>query len=121
MDLYRKIAMIRSEDDADDVTDELIDRYGDPPRQVNNLIAVALLRSTAAHNGVSEMTQKGNNLVFALNKFQLQRVSALCAAERWKGRVLFSAGEKPAITLRLKKGEDPLKFARLLMEDYGKV
>ena len=121
MDLYRRIALIRTEADADDMTDELIDRYGDPPRQVNNLIAVALLRSEAAACGVKEMLQKGNNLVFALHDFDLKRVSRLCGAERWKGRVLFSPGEKPALTLRLKKGEDPLKFARAIIEDYKKA
>ena len=44
MDLYRRIAAIRSEADADDLVDELIDRYGDPPRTVNNLISVASAR-----------------------------------------------------------------------------
>ncbi len=119
MDLYRKIALIRTEADADDVTDELIDRYGDPPRPVNNLIAVALLRSRCAENGITELTQKGSNVVFSLKEFDLRRVSALCGAERWKGRVLFSPGEKPALTLRLKKGEDPLKLSRVLVEDYA--
>ena len=121
MDLYRRIALIRTEADADDMTDELIDRYGDPPRQVNNLIAVALLRSQAAACGVKEITQKGSNLVFALHTFDLRPVSTLCGGERWKGRVLFSAGEKPALTLRLKKGEDPLKLARAMIEEYGKL
>ena len=49
MDLYRRIARIRTEEDADDMVDELIDRYGEPPRAVNNLISVALLRSAAAN------------------------------------------------------------------------
>ncbi len=120
MDLYRRIALIRSEEEADDLTDELIDRYGDPPRQVNNLIAVALLRSQAARCGVKELTQRGNNVVFSLEKFDLRRVSTLCAGERWKGRILFSAGEKPALTLRLKKGEDPLKWAGMMVEEYEK-
>ena len=57
MDLYRRIAAIRSEADADDVMDELIDRYGDPPRTVNNLISVALLRADAARNGISQIDQ----------------------------------------------------------------
>ena len=48
MDLYRRIARIRTSEDADDMTDELIDRFGDPPRTVNNLISVALLRGRAA-------------------------------------------------------------------------
>ena len=119
MDLYRRIALIRSEEDADDLTDELIDRYGDPPRQVNNLIAVALLRDQAARCGIRELTQKGSNVIFSLSSFDLRRVSTLCSQDRWKGRILFSAGEKPALTLRLKKGEDPLKFARLMVEDYA--
>lgn len=121
MDLYRRIALIRSEADADDLTDELIDRYGDPPRPVNNLIAVALLRADAARCGVSEISQKGNSLLFSLSSFDLRQVSGLCAQGRYQGRLLFSAGEKPALTLKLKKGEDPLKLARLLIEDYGKT
>jgi len=121
MDLYRRIAMIRSEQDAEDVTDELIDRYGDPPRQVNNLIAVALLRADAARNGISELTQRGSNLILFLRELNIRSLSSLCGNERWKGRVLFSAGEKPAVTLRLKKGEDPLTYARTFVEDYGKL
>ena len=61
--------------------DELIDRYGDPPRTVNNLISVALLRADAARNGISQIDQKGANLNFYLDQFDLQRVSA-CAAWR---------------------------------------
>ena len=44
MDLYRRIALLRSEADAAALTDELIDRFGDPPMSVNALILVALLR-----------------------------------------------------------------------------
>ena len=120
MDLYRRIAAIRSEADADDVMDELIDRYGDPPRTVNNLISVALLRADAARNGISQIDQKGANLNFYLDQFDLQRVSALCGLEKYRSRLLFSAGERPYLALRLKKGEDALKFGRRLVEDYAK-
>ena len=121
MDLYRRIAAIRSEADADDVMDELIDRYGDPPRTVNNLISVALLRADAARNGISQIDQKGANLNFYLDQFDLQRVSALCGLEKYRSRLLFSAGERPYLALRLKKGEDALKFGRKLVEDYAKT
>lgn len=119
MDLYRRIAAIRSEADADDVMDELIDRYGDPPRTVNNLISVALLRADAARNGISQIDQKGANLNFYLDQFDLQRVSVLCGLEKYRSRLLFSAGERPYLALRLKKGEDALKFGRRLVEDYA--
>ena len=121
MDLHRRIAAIRSEEDADDVTDELIDRYGDPPRTVNNLIAVALLRAAAARNGIGQIDQKGIRLNLYLARFDLQRVSALCGQERYGGRLLFSAGEKPYLSLKLKRGEDALKAAQKLVEDYGKT
>ena len=120
MDLYRRIARIRSEEEADDLVDELIDRYGDPPRQVNNLITVALLRATAAGLGITELTQRGANLNLTLGQVDFPRVSALCAQEKYKGRLLFSAGEKPYLSLRLKKGEDVLRLGQRLLEDYAK-
>ena len=120
MDLYRRIAAIRSEADADELMDELIDRYGDPPRNVNNLVSVALLRAEAAKNGVTQIKQQSTNLNFYLDGFDLRQVSALCALDKYRGRLLFSAGEKPYLALRLKKGEDPLKWGRKVMEDYEK-
>ena len=118
MDLYRRIARIRSESDADDLVDELIDRYGDPPRTVNNLISVALLRAAAAGCGISEIAQKGESLLFVLSQVDFGKVSALCGSTAYRGRLLFSAGEKPHLALKLKKGEDPLKLSSKLVEDY---
>ena len=118
MDLYRRIARIRSESDADDLVDELMDRYGDPPRTVNNLISVALLRAAAAGCGISEIAQKGERLLFVLSQVDFGKVSALCGSTAYRGRLLFSAGEKPHLALKLKKGEDPLKLSSKLVEDY---
>ena len=121
MDLYRRIAAIRSEEEADDLTDELIDRYGDPPRGVNNLIAVALMRAAAARCGISEIVQRGMSLQFVLSSFDLNRLSALCAQEKYRGRLLFSAGERPYLSLRLKKSDDPLKLGSRLVEEYART
>ena len=117
MDLYRRIARIRTSEDGDDMTDELIDRYGDPPRQVNNLISVALLRGRAAACSITEITQKAGSLTFALDRFQLEAIAAL--AGQYPGRMLFSPGDKPALTLKLKKGEDPLRSAAQVVERYA--
>jgi transcription-repair coupling factor (superfamily II helicase) len=119
MDLYRRIAKLRTEEEADDMVDELIDRFGDPPRPVNNLISVALLRGRAAQCGVSELSQKGLALNLTLQDFDLESISRLCGEDRYKGRLLFSAGEKPYLSLRLKKEEDVLKLAERLLADYA--
>ncbi|NLF35215.1 MAG: transcription-repair coupling factor, partial [Clostridiales bacterium] len=121
LDLYRRIARIRAEEDADDLTDELIDRYGDPPRQVNNLLSVALLRADAARCGITELSQKGNNLNVYLPAPDLQRVSSLCGQARYRSRLLFSAGEVPYLALRLQKNEDVLRAGRQLVADYAQT
>ena len=118
MDLYRRIARIRSEEEADDLVDELIDRYGEPPRPVNNLISVALMRAAAAAGGITDISQKNGCLLFTVPQFDLLRIGELCAQTRYKGRLLFSAGEKPYLSLHLRKGEDVLKAAQTLVEDY---
>ena len=121
MDLYRRIARIRTEEDADDVVDELVDRYGDPPRAVNNLISIALLRSQAAQCGFSDISQKGLVLTFTLQEFDLKHIAALSGVARFKGRILFSPGEKSALSLRLKPGEDVLVMGRKLVETYRQL
>jgi len=121
MDLYRRIAALRSEEEADDLVDELIDRYGEPPRPVNNLISVALMRAEAAAADISDIDQKNGCLLLTIPKFDLRTVSALCAGETYKSRLLFSTGEKPYLSLRLKKGEDPLRAARHLVRDYAQA
>ena len=113
MDLYRRIASIRSEEDGNDVVDELLDRYGDPPAGVMALISVALLRTEAGEAGISDIVQKGDHLNFLLRSLDLQKVSSLCAKSEYKGRLLFSAGEKPYLSLRIQKGEDALKQAQI--------
>jgi len=111
MDLYRRIAHIRTEEDADDMTDELIDRFGDPPRCVNTLIYIALLRGEAAAAGIAEIAQRAGRLVFTLYDFDMARVSALSADGVYRGRVKVEPGAKPAVSLRLKQGDRPLDAA----------
>ena len=119
MDLYRRIASIRRETDADDVLDELIDRFGDPPHQVIALINVALMRARAAALGFQEITQKGSSLTFLLRSIDFAAVSGICADKDLKKRVVFSAGDTPRLTMKLLSGEDPLKVAEAFVKKYA--
>ncbi len=119
MDLYRRIAAIRDESEADDLVDELIDRYGEPPRTVNNLISVALLRAAAAQAGVTDIAQKKGQLVFTLDHFELERFSALCADPKFKDRLLLIPGDVPRFTLRLRSGDEPLRTAQALISAFS--
>ena len=100
---------------------ELIDRYGEPPRTVNNLISVALLRAAAAQAGITDIAQKNGQLLFTLSQFHLEQFSQLCGVEKYKNRLLLTPGDVPRFTFRLRKGEDPLRAAQALVADYGEA
>ena len=119
MDLYRRMAAIRSDGDADDLLDEIVDRFGDPPRGVMNLVAVALLRARAAAAGITEISQKQGQLFFTLSSLDFAAVSGICAEPSFQKRVFFSAGSVPRLTWKLQKGEDPLKTAENFIARYA--
>ena len=112
MDLYRRIALVRTEEEADDLMDEIIDRFGDPPPQVHSLVQVALLRGEAGAVGVTDISQKNGALRFLLDDFDLERVSALYAQPQFKGRLRVDAGAKPGVTLKLKNRKRVIEEAR---------
>ena len=117
MDLYRRIAAIRTNDDASDLMDEMIDRYGEPPKPVLALLDVALLRSAAAKAGVSDITQKKDALRFTLAVFRPEALVHVCGLTKYKFRLTLSAGETPMLTLKLKPGANVLDTALELVED----
>ena len=121
MDLYRRIALIRTESDADDVLDELIDRFGEPPKEVTSLVRVALVRGEAGRAGISDITQKANVLRFTLADFDMERVSALYAQSRWKGRLKVEAAKKPVLALRLGPGARVLDEAAAFIADWAET
>ena len=101
MDVYRQIALLRSEEEADDLLDELIDRFGDPPPGVSSLIQIALLRGEAGKAGIVDISQKQGRLRFILREFSMEKVSALYASQPWHNRLRVEAGTKPCISLAI--------------------
>ena len=97
VDCYRKIAMIENDEDAYDVTDELIDRYGDVPRAVEGLIEVAKLRRIAQKMHLTEIIQSGDIMIFypeKTDKKTMERVSAV-GGKFGKDMMLNIATDKP--------------------------
>ena len=105
--IYRRIADIRSDDDALDVTDELIDRFGEPPAPVSGLIQVALVRNKAAADGITDIEQSGDTLRLYPRSLDMELASRL--AEKAGGALSVVPGdERPHYALRLGRGEQPL-------------
>ena len=106
LDIYRRIADIRTAEDALDVTDELIDRFGEPPASVNGLVQIALLRNRASALGIREIKQQGDALLLFRDGFDMKRIAELISAMR--GRVMVNAGTKPYVSVKVPAGKEPL-------------
>ena len=119
MDLYRRMAAIRSEEDAEDLLDEIVDRYGEPPKGVLNLIDIALLRANARAVGIKDIKQKAGDVYFTLTNLNFDAVSSLCAEPAYKNRLLFVATAKePTLRLKLATGVDSLKQSKVFIQHY---
>ena len=120
MDLYRRMAAIRCPEDADDLLDEIVDRYGEPPKGVLNLIDIALLRANARKLGIKDIKQKAGDVLFTLVNLNFDAVGNLCADPGYKNRVTFVANAKePTLRLKLAAGVDSLKQSKVFVERYA--
>ena len=119
MDIYRRIAAIRTEEEADDLTDELIDRFGDTPPGVNALIHVALLRGEAGKAGITDISQKAGCLRYTVADFDMEKVSALYAQPEYKGRLRVEAGSKPCLSVKIQNKARVIDEARRFVRDWS--
>ena len=108
LEIYRRIAGIRSGEDASDVIDELIDRFGEPPSSVQGLIDVALLRNMAASLGFFEVKQQGSSILLYPHQIQMEHMKKLTQA--MPGKVLLNGSSKPYLSIRLPEGRAPLEI-----------
>ena len=113
LEIYRRIANIRNEEDALDVTDELTDRFGKVPESVKGLIEVALLRNMAAALHILEVKQQGDALLLYPAEVDLSQVEKLVKVLH--GRVMLSTGAKSFIRVRMRKDSKPLDYLRELL------
>ncbi len=110
IDAYRRIAQIVTVEDSQDVIDELIDRFGEPPKSVTGLVNVALLRNMASNNGIKEISQKGNLIYFYIREANVPAIMSV--AQKYKGRVQVNGADNGFIAVKLQKGEAPMRVMR---------
>ncbi len=111
IDMYKKIAAIENESDQLEIRDELIDRYGEPPRSVLNIIAVAALKPTAKAVGCTEIRERMRVVTIAFDTDRLTPDIVFGLDNVYKGRVKLISGERPALTVTMRPSDGaPLEF-----------
>ena len=106
--MYRRIADIQSKTDADDVIDELIDRFGDVPASVMGLIQVALIRNTASYYGICEIKQNDNIMLLYINDIRNTKTGDLL--DKLGKKATLKLENKPYIQVKFSKRIAPLKM-----------
>ncbi len=112
MEMYKKISLIGGPEDEVDIADELTDRYGTMPRQVERLLEVALMKALAEECGITRIEAKDENLFFIFAKPDLALWSELFG--KYKGMRFSPSGDRVIYPF---KGE-PSKVGVSIMKDY---
>ena len=124
LDIYKRIALIETEEEMDDMMEELIDRFGDIPKKVQKLIMIARLKAFAHSVYVTSIEQKGQSLkitMYERAKVRAEEIPKLL--ERRKGELIFKNDTPPYFLYeqkkRNRKEKDPdiLEVVKNLLND----
>lgn len=116
IDMYKKIASIDSEEDEFEIYDELADRYGDMPKPLLNIIAIASLKPVARSIGCIEITEKMRKLTLKFSDNALTPEIVFGLDARYKGRVKVLSDETPSITIVLtERDNNIIEFVKKLL------
>ena len=102
IEVYQDIALCRTEKDITNVIDELIDRYGNMPKELENLLEIARIKEMCRQFNILKISKKNGAFVFYFdaNKFDFSIVDSLIS--KYGNLVSFSPGKEPYITLKSK-------------------
>ncbi len=107
IEVYQDIANMDKEEQISEIIDELIDRYGDIPKEVMNLLDVARIKILARSLKILNVTQKGDNVIFEFDDPEtIKEGKVQILIDIYKNRIFFSSGVKPYITLKLQSKKD---------------
>lgn len=96
LDTYKRIAAIENSEEYDDMLEELLDRFGEPPRAVQNLLAVADLKALAHRTWITEIKQTDETVRITMHDRAKLDVNGIPGViERWKEELSFKM-EQPA-------------------------
>ncbi len=129
LEIYKRIALIQTRDDADDMQEELIDRYGELPRAVQNLIRAALIKAQAHSAFVTEIKQTGSEIRISLYEqadIDVASIPVLLTDMKYHSRLYFRAGASPYFIWKLKtamdkKPEEMLRQMEELMAAFHEI
>lgn len=99
IEIYQDIALCKTEEDIQDIIDEIIDRFGNMPKEVENLIEIARIKMLCQNTDIIKIASKINGVVFNFEQSNFD-VNVNELVKKYQDRIRFSPGIKPALTLK---------------------
>lgn len=117
IEIYQDIALCRNDKDIEDVIDEIIDRYGSMPQEVENLIEIARIKILCRTANVLKIVQRTDAVVFYLDKYNIKIAEKTIniLVEKYGPKLKFSQGVEPYITLKI-SSKDEIEIIRMIKE-----
>lgn len=110
IEIYQNIALCRTEEDTEDVIDEITDRFGSMPKEVENLIEIARIKILAQKAGIIKIMQKSNSVVFFMNdKKTIEPDQITLLVKEYGMNIRFSPGVESYITLKTNHSDHIVK------------
>lgn len=105
IEVYQNIALCKTEEDIQNVIDEVIDRFGDMPSEIENLIKIAKIKALCKKHFIEKVYNKMDFVIFTFAKSEID-VNLPKLLKDYRNRIKFSAGVKPSVTLLSKATTD---------------
>ena len=127
LDIYKRIAMIESREEQDDMLEELLDRFGEPPKAVQNLLSIARLKAEAHQAFITEVTQKGDFIKLVMyEKTQADPKKIEQMVQNYQGKMKFVIDARPYFLYTkprksAKDNKDVLELTRGMIEDIAGI
>lgn len=100
IEIYQNIALCRNEEDIQDVIDEIIDRFGNMPQELEKLTEIARIKNLAKSVNVIKISNKPGSIVFTFDNSNFD-VDINKLVDKYKSKVRISPGVKPIITIKI--------------------
>ena len=127
IEIYQNIALCKNEENIQDVVDEIIDRFGNMPEELENLLDIARIKYMSKPYYITKIASKKNSILFAFEESKFKEIDILKILDTYKTKIKFQPGAKPMITLQIKDNnektilEETKKFIKSLEKGAKKI
>ena len=117
IEIYQEIALCKNEDEIKDITDSIIDRYGNMPKEIEKLLDIARIRNACRAKNIIKVAQKSDKVIFYFDEktFDFSVVEKLL--KKYGMRIKFSPAKNPYVTYKLKNINDILKEIKEFLQE----